>query len=313
MTHSGAAAPAVQSALHAFIDYAGLFPPAELGMARAADRYDEARRGRFSWVLGRFVVPASRLGEIAAAAEGREPFDLSVILDAGDDPVRWLDNVAKVLDLVGSVRDRESAVRIGSLEMRIPQLQNERDTFDAPIGQFGMLAASAGVRDLPIFVEIPRGPRWGVEVPSALFALSRSKLGAKVRCGGASSADIPTSLELAQFVATATEHSLLWKATAGLHHPVRRSDASTGLLMHGFLNLLCAAVFARPGTAVNELQKILEEEDSGAFALDASGLTYGERHASAEEIAAARRHGFVSYGSCSFDEPIADLAECGVL
>lgn len=313
MTHSSTAQPAIQSALRALVDYAGLFPPAELGMARAVDRYDEARRGRFSWVLGRFVVPATRLSDIAAEAEGREPFDLSVILDAGDDPTRWLDTVGTLLNSIGSVRDRESAVRIGSLEIRIPQLQTERDTFDAPIGQFGMLASNAGVRDLPIFVELPRGPRWEAELPTALFALSRSKLGAKVRCGGTSEAEIPTPAELARFVATATEHSLPWKATAGLHHSVRRADASTGLIMHGFLNLLCAAIFAQSGIGVDDLQKILEEEDAEAFALDAQGFRYGDRHASADEIAAARRHHFVSYGSCSFDEPIAELVERGVL
>lgn len=313
MTPSGAAAPAVQSALRALIDYAGLFPPAELGMARAADRYEEARRGRSAWVLGRFIVPATRLKELLDGIGDREPFDLSVILDAGNESGRWLETVGKLLDSVASLRDRESAVRIGALEVRVPQLESERDTFDAPIGQFGMLAGNAGVRDLPIFVELPRGPRWESEVPAALFALARSKLGGKVRCGGATIEDFPSPGDLARFVRAATDNSLPWKATAGLHHPVRHTDASTGHAMHGFFNLLCAAVFARQGAEAGELQAMLEEEDAAAFELDAQGLRYGDRFASSDEVAAGRGHHFVSYGSCSFEEPVADLIQMGIL
>lgn len=313
MSVSRAAAPAVQSALRALIDYAGLFPPAELGMVRAVDRYEEARRGPFAWMLGRFIVPATRLAELLDALGDREPFELSVILDAGNDSGGWLENTRGLLDSIASIRDRESLLRIAALETRVPQLQSERDTFDAPIGQFGMLANNAGVRDLPIFVELPRGPRWEAELPTSLFALARSKLGAKVRCGGPSAGDFPSAGELARFVCEATKHSLAWKATAGLHHPIRHADAATGYTMHGFLNVLCAAVFASMGAGADALSGVLEEEDPAAFALDAGGLRVRDRHARAEDIANARRHHFVAYGSCSFDEPTRELTALGIV
>ena len=57
-------------ALHALIDglidYAGLFPPAALDMAEAARNYASYAQGEYAWVLGRFVVPAARLGEVDA-------------------------------------------------------------------------------------------------------------------------------------------------------------------------------------------------------------------------------------------------------
>ena len=313
MSISGPAAPAVGSALRVLIDYAGLFPPAELSMIRAVDRYEEARRGPFAWMLGRFIVPATRVTELIDSIGDREPFDLSVILDAGSEPSAWLGTVAKLLDSLASIRDRESLVRVAALEVRVPQLQSERDTFDATIGQFGMLANNAGVRDLPIFVELPRGPRWSSELPGALLALSRTKTGAKVRCGGTAAEDIPDTSELAGFIREVTDQSLAWKATAGLHHPLRHQDAATGLQMHGFLNVLGAAVFAQMGADTQMLRAVLEEEDPAVLTLGPEGLRYGDRAASVEEIAGARRHHFVAYGSCSFEEPVRDLLDLHIL
>lgn len=59
------------------IDHAALFPPASLPMveALAADR--RARGGDDAWLLGRFVCPASQLGEL-----GTEDRALTVIVDA---------------------------------------------------------------------------------------------------------------------------------------------------------------------------------------------------------------------------------------
>ena len=60
------------------IDYAGLFPPAALAMDDAVGRYARPTgAGRDAWMLGRFIVPASRLGEfeqrrgVAAGRPGR--------------------------------------------------------------------------------------------------------------------------------------------------------------------------------------------------------------------------------------------------
>src|SRR5215471_10308407 len=49
------------------IDYAGLFPPAALEMPEAQRNYAAYRAGEYSWMLGRFVVPAARLDEVDPA------------------------------------------------------------------------------------------------------------------------------------------------------------------------------------------------------------------------------------------------------
>ena len=44
--------------LEGLIDYAGLFPPAELDMERAVRKYIGFRTEAESWMLARFVLPA---------------------------------------------------------------------------------------------------------------------------------------------------------------------------------------------------------------------------------------------------------------
>ena len=130
-----------------------------------------------------------------------------------------------------------------------------------------------------------------------LDALAEAGLRAKVRCGGAS---VPTTAELSRFVRGCAERGLVFKATAGLHHAVRRDGE------HGFLNLLAAVVHG-------DEEDALAESDPGAFRLDPDGFHWRNRSAGPEEIARARRERLHSIGSCSFFEPVAELEGIGVL
>jgi predicted transcriptional regulator len=131
---------------------------------------------------------------------------------------------------------------------------------------------------------------------SRLDALAARRLRAKVRCGGEST---PSIRELARFVRACRTRGVVFKATAGLHHAVRR-DAE-----HGFLNLLAAVVFGDEEAA-------LADEDAGSFALDAESFRWRDRTADAAELSAARRSRFRSIGSCSFFEPVEELEALGV-
>lgn len=205
------------------------------------DALDEDRRARAdarSWLLGRFVCPASRLAEL-----GGERRALSVVVDAE-------------LDAVPST--------VESLEAR---------------GLRDGLAGEVYVEDAPLDEIAQRGLR------------------AKIRCGGAR---VPPVDEVAAFVRGCRERGIVLKATAGLHHAY-----PTGEGEHGFLNLLAAAVFG-------------DEEDAlraphGSFALDDDAFRWGGRAAGADEIAHVRATLFHSIGSCSFFEPVAELADLGLL
>src|SRR5205823_3562198 len=58
--------PSVHAFLNDIIDYAGLFPPADLPFPQAMANYLRYRQDPERWMLARFVCPAARLGELAA-------------------------------------------------------------------------------------------------------------------------------------------------------------------------------------------------------------------------------------------------------
>jgi hypothetical protein len=124
--------------------------------------------------------------------------------------------------------------------------------------------------------------------------LSELGLRAKIRCGGER---VPSVDELAAFVRGCRERGLPFKATAGLHHAVRRDGA------HGFLNLLAAAVFD---------ETALAEEGAEAFTLTEDAFAWRDRVAGPAELEQARRL-FVGFGSCSFFEPVDELKALGLL
>lgn len=268
-----ALAPARRAALERLIDYAGLFPPASLAMEDAVANYDRARSSAPAWMLGRFIVPATRLVELRSAVAGQAHFELSVIA-----PPTMFEVVARAR--------HEGWATIAALEVPLG---------DSSIGGCARRAQRACLDDLPMYVELSRGRL-------AMNELAEHGLGAKLRCGGIKSAAFPSVADVAVFIAKACATNVPFKATAGLHHPVRHFNEAAGVTMHGFLNLLCAAAFA-PQVDRTALEAIVAEKDPSALlrALDDEDAMRGAR---------AR---FVSYGSCSFDEPVDDLRALGVL
>jgi hypothetical protein len=132
-------------------------------------------------------------------------------------------------------------------------------------------------------------------------------LGVKVRCGGAAPGATPSIADLAAFITTAHAHDVPWKATAGLHHPVRAHEA------HGFLNVFVAGVALHAGAIdAARVADVLGETDSRAFVVDPAHVAWRDVRLEAEQVAAARAR-CVALGSCSFDEPVNDLRELGML
>jgi hypothetical protein len=193
----------------------------------------------------------------------------------------------------------------------LPAPSSARETFDAPIGQLGALLDRAGLSSLPAYAEFPAGLPVERDVPAAMRALRRAGLRAKLRCGGVNPGDVPTVEAIAAFICAAAEEGVAFKATAGLHHPIRHFDASLGTKTHGFLNLLAAAAFARD-VPLEMLEGMLAEEDAGAFSFGDETFSWRGRSAGMDALRQARAR-FIGYGSCSFDEPVEDLTALGIL
>ena len=134
------------------------------------------------------------------------------------------------------------------------------------------------------------------DVSFRILQLGELGLRAKVRCGGSVLPSVPA---LAEFVQACRRLEVPFKATAGLHQPLRHGDE------HGFLNVLAAAVFG-------DEEEALADEDPESFAVIAESFRWRERTAGADEIAEAREL-FVSFGSCSAQEPIDGLQALGML
>jgi len=138
---------------------------------------------------------------------------------------------------------------------------------------------------------------------------------AKLRTGGIKAAAIPDINEVANFILACAELRLPFKATAGLHHPLRADYALTydddapRAVMHGFLNVLMASAFAWHGE--RNIAAILSETDAAAFTFDDHAHWRGQM-LSVEQIKESRQNFLHSVGSCSFDEPVRDLKAIGL-
>lgn len=85
-------------------------------------------------------------------------------------------------------------------------------------------------------------------------------------------------------------------------------------MMHGFLNVLSAAVLSDAlGLGTAETQQILEETEASAFRFADDLLAWRELSSPLDEVRFARERALRSFGSCSFDEPREDLAALGLL
>lgn len=130
--------------------------------------------------------------------------------------------------------------------------------------------------------------------------LAKHGLHAKIRTGGLTPDAIPHLDRVATFIKVCAMHAVPFKATAGLHHPIRAT-------MHGFVNVFMAAAFP------HDAERVLAEEDPKAFRFEDDAAWWRDHAVTTEHLEAVRREFAISFGSCSFEEPIADLQTLGWL
>ena len=239
--------------LDRLIDHAALFPPASMSLPEALEEDARARASAYERLIGRFVVPAARLTELPA-----ERPTLSVVLGS-------LDEVALI----------EGAPDVEAVELALPSAR--------PLSA-DLVAAYTALRPLDVetYFELVFDDGWRDSVPAAIGAVAAVGGRVKLRCGGAF---VPSVEQVGLVVTCCRDAGVPFKATAGLHHPIRRGDE------HGFLNLLAAATAPR-----GRIDEVIAEEDGSALEVEESG-----------------REVFVSFGSCSWREPVDGLRELGML
>jgi hypothetical protein len=151
---------------------------------------------------------------------------------------------------------------------------------------------------------------------SELDEVKRAGCYAKLRTGGVQPELIPSIEAVAEFLLACANRRLAFKATAGLHHPIRSSQPLTydpepaRAVLHGFINVFMAAAFAWHGK--RDLVPILSETDPTTFRFD-NQACWRDWSLSIDQLRKARREFAHSFGSCSFEEPIHDLQTLGLL
>lgn len=287
---------AIRTLLTQSIDYAGLFPPAELDMGTALENYVQYSSGPSSWALGRFIVPVSRLPEFEAALR-------HIPLRQVDWPWRFTallgTNVEADLQQLDSFGRRHinSGAIIDTVEVKA--------TSENGVGEITRLVPPS----FQTYIEIPIDRDPG----SVIAAIRDGGHRAKVRTGGVTRDAFPQTADLLRFLQATIRLAVPFKATAGLHHPLRATyrltyaeDGPSGT-MFGFLNLLLAVAFLRSGMEESKVVRLLEEGKPDAVQANESGISWRNHHLDLKALSDARRLGMISFGSCSFSEPLEDL------
>ncbi|HVN92326.1 MAG TPA: hypothetical protein VMT38_01450 [Terracidiphilus sp.] len=282
---------AIDSLLAGLIDYAGLYPPARLDMHTATQKYLEYGQGTHAQALGRFVIDLDQFPPLCdTAGDSIRGMRFSVIASPG---ANW-DHLQRLMD---------KGYAIEAVEVK----------------------ADGAAEVARVAAQIPAGITLYVEVPvqgttaETLDAVAAAGLRVKLRMGGVSAESIPSPRAIASMLGELSRRRMVFKATAGLHHPVRGrhtldySSESPTAVMHGFVNVACAATLLHFGCEADEAMEVLEEGCSSEWRVTPDSIGWRKNSWSADELGEMRQHFFAGFGSCSFEEPIRELEALGWL
>lgn len=292
---------AIDAFLAGLVDYAGLFPPASEDMRPALESYASYLESSDRKALGRFIVPLRRLKELEDEGEGilplgpdSEPCRLSVLVAddvhaAGEEMLRF--NCHHWSGSPGGHAVIDVAELKASTAAEIESQRAELPRFFTP------------------YFEIPiKG-----DVSPLVKALAGVGSRAKIRTGGVTPEAFPPAEEIIDFIKACRREGVPFKATAGLHHPIRGTyrltyepDSPTGK-MYGFLNMFLSAALVYGGESGDTALAALEEEDPSAFCFPDDAIVWRGKRIGAEQLQASRAEFAISFGSCSFREPVDEL------
>ena len=268
------------------IDYAGLFPPASFDLETCLQQYARYRDGDDAWALGNLILPVSALAKFEQLS-GTANLPISVVL--GREPERELEQI------------RHSS--------------RPYDAFECKLSHTDQIAPI--MRSLPVGAHIFFEVELGGASAGLLAAIQVAGASAKIRTGGVVQSATPASEDVARFIFECARLRLAFKATAGLHHPLRNQYRLTYEenppvgIMHGFTNVIFAAAMLYAGALETEACAVLEETKPEAFSLHSDRISWRDRSVTLRQIVETRSVFFTGFGSCSFTEPIEESRALG--
>jgi hypothetical protein len=297
-----AVSASLRALLNRAIDYAGMFPPCALALEPALRNQASYARSAEVWMLNGFVLPVEQFDastQFFSNFDSQYPLRVAALGPKTTKADAFLDGVANAAAAIRSFSRYDTLVSISHFEMFLP------DDVDSAF----LKEASVIAGELPVFWEAPP------EIAEQTIALigghnsdeNTATFGYKLRTGGVTADAFPTSAQIAGALVTAAAHQLPIKFTAGLHHPIRQFRDEVKTKMHGFLNVLGAAVLsAEHQWSPDQAVTMLEDEDPRSFSFTDDFFAWRDWKIETERLQ-KRRYFVRSFGSCSFDEPREDL------
>ncbi len=293
------------------IDYAGIFPPCSLALEPALQNQANYVRDPDAWMLNTFVLPVEKfdaaVGNLSLFDREHPPLISALgakTVNAGE----FIDTLKIAAEKIRSFSaEHVDLVSARQLEMPLPQ--------DVDLGLLGKMGSILKSLKLQAFWETPVD---SAEEAIALLAEHNSTTGAaqfgyKLRTGGVTAEAFPASQQIARALVASAKQRVPIKFTAGLHHPIRQFRDEVKTKMHGFVNVLGAAVLAAEHQwDEQQTSKMLEDENGASFSFSDDSFAWREWKIVTEQIK-ARRKLVTSFGSCSFDEPREDLRALNLL
>jgi hypothetical protein len=321
------------------IDYAGLFPPAKLPLNEAIDEYLVHLKGDNSWMLGRFIIPISQfkdLEQFIPLFEGLEPLRLSVLGGGGNSDDEYLNNIEQNIIDINKFREKyPREITIDVIECKLATNSPSKKIIKKATDLLNQndLIHYHEFDELP-YVGIDYSTEldetnWDSEVVETIAMISKiDNAGIKLRCGGVIKEAFPSIEKVAAMIQACALNQVPMKFTAGLHHPLRHFEEQYDCDMHGFVNVFGAGIlasnFEQPQHSQEKyrmfilLSHMIDDDNPENFSFDDSKLTWkvgDDRDTrfemNLEKIKDIRRNRAISYGSCSFEEPIGDLKQLG--
>jgi hypothetical protein len=299
------------------IDYAGLFPPANLGLGQAFHNYLFYRQGEMKWMLNKFIIPAGRLEELTdimkdMKIEGQVLFS---VLGSGSDSVEnFKESLEKdIKNISDFIENHGPLVSVDAFEIKLPNeiiKPGSGDELIKLMNEVSDTLEKALRKNIPVYFEASLKEEHEVVILRVVESIAGlgNGCGFKLRTGGTEASAFPTAEQIAFAIMTCCEFEVPMKCTAGLHHPIRHYNSEVSSNMHGFLNVFGAGILAyTDGFDESELLEVLDEEDPYEFIFGEAGFEWNGTAVPISEIKEAREKFMISYGSCSFDEPIEDL------
>ena len=325
--------------MNGLIDYAGLFPPADLPLNEAIEEYVSQLKSDNCAMLSRFIIHTSKLNdldEFLPLFSNLGPLRLSVLGGGGNSDDEYLNKITQnITDINGFRKKHEKKIKIDVIECKMPSNSPSRKTLQ----EVTTLLNENGLTHYHEFLKLPvinmnystdvDESTWDKEiVPTVELISEMENAGIKLRCGGVVKEAFPTVEQIAAMIQTCVIAEVPMKFTAGLHHPIRHFAEEYDEYMHGFINTFGAGIFAttfpKPKNSQEKyrmfilLSHMIDEQNAENFNFTNDSLIWKvgderdtEFEMDAEKIENARRKGMISYGSCSFQEPIDDLSQLG--